>query len=63
MRIIICFLGCLFAIIEGYGQTSQKYSAVNPALIIYQTEDVYINPPLKFQGGKNIISPDPETYP
>lgn len=46
-----------------YAQHEQKFSAVNPVLFNYKTSQVYINPPVKFNGGKNIISPDPDRYP
>lgn len=42
---------------------SKKYSAVNPALFSYNTNDVYLNCPTKYSGGTNIISPDPQKYP
>ena len=46
-----------------YAQYEQKFSAINPVLFNYKTSQVYINPPVKFNGGKNIISPDPDRYP
>lgn len=45
------------------GQEAKRYSAVNPALLLYKPQDVYIKPPVKFQNGKNIISPNPTLYP
>ncbi|MCM1140189.1 MAG: hypothetical protein NC453_16610 [Muribaculum sp.] len=42
---------------------SKKYSAVNPALFGYTSDDVYLCSPSKFDNGKNIIVPDIEKYP
>lgn len=58
--IVLCFLLVTFSV---YSQNEQKYSAVNPALLLYSTADVYVNPPIKYKNGKNIISPDPAHYP
>lgn len=46
-----------------YSQNEQRYSAVNSALFLYSTEDVYVNSPTKYNNGKNILSPDPTHYP
>lgn len=62
MRKII-FLCCSIISFSVFAQNEQKYSAVNPALFLYSTEDVYINPPMKYNDGRNIISPDPTHYP
>lgn len=42
---------------------SVKYSAVNPALFLYNSDDVHINSPSKFENGKNVINPNPVTFP
>lgn len=50
----------------GYAQSYQwdvKFSAVNPALLLYSSDDVLIVSPQKFENGKHIISPDPTKYP
>ena len=44
-------------------QKEVKFSAVNPALFLYTTEDVYVNPPIKFNNGTNIIKPDTTNCP
>lgn len=59
----IIILWCFFTSLFVFAQNEQKYSAVNPALFLYSTEDVYVNPPTKYNNGKNIISPDPTHYP
>ena len=41
----------------------RNFAAINPALFSYSTEDVYINPPLKYNGGSHLLSPDPKRYP
>lgn len=44
-------------------QSSVKYSAVNPGLLLYNKDDVTIVNPQKFENGKHIISPNPSQYP
>lgn len=39
------------------------FSAVNPALFKYSTEDVVINPPVKQNNGNHLIGPDIINYP
>ncbi len=58
--IIIC---CFLLTLSVYSQNEQKYSAVNSALFLYTVDDVHVNPPIKYNNGKNIISPDPTHYP
>lgn len=41
----------------------RHFSAVNPALFLYTTEDVFINPPQKYNNGTHLLSPDPERFP
>lgn len=63
MKKYIILSCCFFISLSVFAQNEQKYSAVNPALFLYSTEDVYVNPPAKYNNGKNIISPDPVHYP
>ena len=44
-------------------KVNKKYSAVNPALFLYTTDDVYIKPLTKYNNGSNIIRPNPTLYP
>ena len=44
-------------------QSYQNFSSVNPALFLYRTEEVKINPPTKYNNGRHIIPPLPEQYP
>ena len=53
----------LFSTAYLYAQSEQKYSAVNPALFLYTTDDVYIKPLTKYNNGTNIIKPNPTQYP
>lgn len=55
-------MGVLSMISVLYAQ-DRHFTAVNPTLFSYSTEDVYINPPLKYNGGSHLLSPDPEHYP
>ncbi|MBO4984405.1 MAG: T9SS type A sorting domain-containing protein [Bacteroides sp.] len=41
----------------------RHYSAVNPVLFSYQTGDVYIKPPQKYNNGAHLLAPDPQKYP
>lgn len=41
----------------------RHFTAINPALFSYSTEDVYINSPQKFNDGAHLLEPDPERYP
>lgn len=59
--LILYLYGGLF--VPVYSQNEQKYSAVNPALFLYTVDDVYIKPLEKYDNGKNIIKPNPATYP
>ena len=40
-----------------------RYSAVNPALFLYKDEDVFINPPQKYNNGNHLVAPSPIAYP
>lgn len=65
-RTILLILIKLFIGIDVFSQPSQrevKYSAVNPGLALYSSNDVYINSPEKFENGRNIIKPDTIKYP
>ncbi len=64
MRLFV--LLSLFAIASPNHSTAQgfqNFSAVNPGLFLYNTQDVHIHPPTKHNNGKNIITPTPATYP
>lgn len=63
MKRIEVLLYCLFVFVTIYSQSTNNYSAVNPALFLHQKDDIYINPPGKVENGKNIISPLPSQYP
>lgn len=63
MRKNILLAFCIVSNIFVCAQNEQKYSAVNPALFLYSDEDVYLKPLVKYDNGKNIIKPDPITYP
>lgn len=45
------------------GTKTGHFSAVNPALFSYSTDDVYIQQPQKYNNGKQLISPNPQLYP
>ena len=57
-KTLLFFISVFYCLI-GVAQKEKKYSAVNPALFLYKTEDVYINPPVKYNNGKNLIKPNP----
>lgn len=40
-----------------------RYSAVNPALFLYQNGDVFVNSPQKYNNGNHLIIPSPVAYP
>ena len=61
-KTLLFFISVFYSLI-GVAQKEKKYSAVNPALFLYKTEDVYINPPVKYNNGKNLIKPNPTAYP
>lgn len=61
-RIALLALYLLLYSIYAYSQDC-KYSAVNPALFLYNTDDVYIKPLYKYNKGKNLIKPNPTVYP
>ena len=62
-RIFFGILLCTLFHIQLYGQRDTRYSAVNPAFLLYETSDVYINTLDKYNNGKHIISPLPSQYP
>lgn len=61
----LCFVWLAAAVWCGslQAQNNQNYSAVNPVLFSYKLSDVRIVPPVKHNGGKNIIVPTPSQYP
>lgn len=62
MKKIVILLGIL--IVQNlYSQGVQSFSALNPAMFLYNEEDVFINPPSKYNNGQQLIVPDPEKYP
>lgn len=54
---------CLVSSGISVAQQPQKFSSVNPALFLYASDDVYVCQPDKYDKGRNIISPNPKTYP
>lgn len=56
------FISLLFCE-TGICQNEVKYSSVNPALFLYNAEDVFVRPPEKHNNGANIIRPNPQSYP
>lgn len=40
-----------------------RYSAVNPALFLYQDGDVFVNSPQKYNNGNQLVIPSPIAYP
>lgn len=54
---LMALSGCML-----YAQ-DRHFSSVNPVLFSYTTKDVFINPPLKYNDGKQLWSPDPVKYP
>lgn len=62
MKKIFFILGVLF-VQNLYSQGAQHFSALNPALFLYNEEDVFINSPLKYNNGKQVVVPDPVKYP
>lgn len=51
---------CITILLHGQ---DKHFMAVNPVLFSYSTEDVYINPPQKYNNGTHLLSPDPKAYP
>lgn len=62
MRITLLSLLIVIANIGGYSQ-DRNYTAVNSLLFSYCDSDVYIQPPQKYNNGRQIISPNPIAYP
>lgn len=48
--------------LPSYAQ-DQNYTAVNPLLFSYADSDIHLQPPNKYDGGKQIMSPDSFKYP
>ncbi|WP_128081913.1 hypothetical protein [Bacteroides gallinarum] len=46
-----------------YAQNEQKYSSLNPMLFSYTLDDIHVQPPQKYNNGKNIIKPNIQLYP
>ena len=44
MNKLLVFVFYLCSVVYVFAQSEQKYSAVNPALFLYTTDDVYIKP-------------------
>lgn len=63
MNKLLVFVFYLCSVVYVFAQSEQKYSAVNPALFLYTTDDVYIKPLTKYNNGSNIIRPNPASYP
>ena len=63
MNKLLVFVFYLCSVVYVFAQSEQKYSAVNPALFLYTTDDVYIKPLTKYNNGSNIIRPNPTLYP
>ena len=63
MNKLLVFVFYLCSVVYVFAQSEQKYSAVNPALFLYITDDVYIKPLTKYNNGSNIIRPNPTLYP
>lgn len=61
MRKILLLMICLVPVL--LQAQDRHFSAVNPALFSYSTDDVYIQQPQKYNNGKQLISPNPQLYP
>lgn len=59
-HLLILFLVSITSLL--YAQ-DRHFSAVNPALFSYTTDDVFINPPQKYNNGVHLMSPDPQHFP
>ncbi len=62
MRTFVLFLA-IASLKPSMAQVFQNFSAVNPGLFLYTTKDVHVNSPIKYNNGRNIITPTPTTYP
>lgn len=63
-KILSLFLFLVPFVLSNAQETNNvRYSAVNPALFLYQDGDVFINPPQKYNNGNHLVSPSPVAYP
>lgn len=62
-KIALSILLLIAAIASLFAQVEQNFSAINPALFLYTPRDVYVKSPVKYQNGKQIITPNPTLYP
>ena len=53
----------LLSITSALSAQDRHFSAINPVLFSYTTEDVFINPPQKYNNGTHLLSPDPQRFP
>lgn len=59
----ITFLFCANFVADGITPKLEKFSAVNPGLVLYRPSDIVIIPPVKYKNGMNIITPNPQLCP
>lgn len=63
MKKVLFFCFVLLCTEALWAQYKQNYSALNPALFLYHDADVYLDNPVKFNDGQQLIVPDPQRYP